>query len=184
MKILRTVVRYKRGQALTLLASRSSRLSCIAYLWESIPIKYIGMHQLPTGEREQQPAAPPPRPLNTAPLAPNPTLILGMVVRKLRRPAQGIYGNRHSKLLGRIHREHESRQTGPDGRGEARRERPASSLIALPEWTRFGREEVRSQACEEAEEDSVEEEDRGYREREPEIGTFPEWLLFAPNSHN
>ena len=106
-----------------------------------------------------------------------------MVVRKLRRPTQGIYGNRHTQLLRRVHSQHEPRQTSPDGWCEARRERPAGPLVPLPERARLGRQEVRAQSREEPEEDAVQEEDRGYREREPEIRAFPEGLLLPPGSY-
>ena len=115
------------------------------------------MHQLSARKREQQPAAPPPRPLDAAPLAPNPPLVLRMIICKLRCPAQSIYSNRHSQLLRWVYRQHKPRQAGPDRRGEARSERLACPLIPLPERTRFGRQEMCAQPREEAEENPVEE---------------------------
>lgn len=142
------------------------------------------MHQLSTCEREQQPTSPPPGPLDSAPLAPYPSLLLRVVIRKLRRPAQGIYSNRHPQLLGRVNRKHEPRQTRPDSRGEARGQRPPGPLVPLAKRARLGRQEVRSQAREEAEEDPVQEEDRGYREREPEILALPERQFLPSGVYN
>lgn len=136
------------------------------------------MQQLAERERLQHPTPPPPRPRTLyvfRPVgcllpAPDHAAILGCIPAKLQRPEQGVYGHRHTELLGRVHAQRKTGQGRTDGRGVGGGQGDGGARIASAEGSGGGVEEVVAQSCEEPEEQSVQEQNRAQRKRQSESG--------------
>lgn len=102
------------------------------------------MEELSARDWHKQPAAEPPWALS------QPSLLIHSIEQEFQTPRRPVDSSRQTELLLSRDRQSEARQTGPDGRGKARRERARDLRIALPEGLRVLGAEVCTESDEEA----------------------------------
>lgn len=148
-----------------------------AYHGEAVAVKDHGVQQLAESQRLQHPASPPPRPGPLYPAAmvtlfpsPDHAIVLGTVPAKLQRAKQGVEGNGYAQLLRRVDAQGEAGQRRADRGRIGRRQRAADARVALAKGRGRGVQHVDAQPGEEAEEQSVQKQDRAEGERQPESG--------------
>jgi hypothetical protein len=122
------------------------------------------MEQLRTRHRHQQPAPKPPWPV------PEPPFLVQRIEHKLHRSRPRINSRRNPQLRLRTDAQRETGHTCPDSRGIPRRQCPGYARVALAEGPRVICAKVRAKLDEKAMEETVEEDDKGEREGEAEVG--------------
>lgn len=137
------------------------------YLREAVPVEYDSMEELSKRQRLQHPATEPPRPvpLTAVPGAPDEALCLAEVPPVFERAEQRVDGDGDTQLLRRVDAQGQPGERGAHGRGVGRCERRRCPGISYPERLDLRVEKVQPQACEEAEQPPVQQEDGRQRQR-------------------
>lgn len=139
------------------------------------------MEQLSKRKRLQHPATKPPGPLSflAIPDAPNHALLLTDIPTKLESAEHGIDADTDSHLRRRIGAESQTRKRGSNGRRKWRCQRRRRPWVAQPEGFCLRIQEMGTQPGEEAEQNSVEEQDCRQREGQPQSWRLVKRLLLA-----
>lgn len=139
------------------------------------------MEQLSKSKWLQHPATEPPRPLAILPIldAPYHAFLLTDVPAKLQSAEHGIDTDADTHLGRWISAESQTRKRGSNGRRKWRRQRCRRSWVAQPERLSLRIQEMGAEPSQEAEKNTIEEQDCRQREGQPQSWRFVKWLLLA-----
>lgn len=124
------------------------------YFGEAVAVKDKGVQQLSRGQGHEHPTPPPPR------LVPSPAIVLEFIVGKFDSAGGYVDGNRDAELVRGVDSEGKPGQAGADSRREAGGERFGNAGVPPTEWCGVWGEKIGAEAREEAEKQTVEEEDQ------------------------
>lgn len=133
------------------------------YRRETISVKHESMQQLAKSERLQHPAAEPPRPLPQPAIlfpAPNHTSVLHIVPAKLQRTECCVDGNGDAKLLRRVDPKGQTRRRRSNGGCVHRCDDTGQARVSLPPRLGGRLKNRQPESREEAEEETIEQQDR------------------------